>query len=231
MKVEFYPSSPEVEAIVPAPKPAAHYIPQWYKDIPKFAKSDIQIDDNGRLKGVGLKSCVPFLDAMINGYIQETWQDIAVDFRDGGLKVSCPTDLKLFDSRQTLSTPLHESFYQTEFVWKAPWMPRLPKGWSMLFVQPLNHTELPFETATGIQDADNFYHSPFGNFPFYIRYGFKGIIPAGTPMYQMIPIKRESWESKTMKFDFREQYKRSNMIAKKFHGAYATMFHVKKEFK
>jgi antitoxin (DNA-binding transcriptional repressor) of toxin-antitoxin stability system len=34
-----------------------------------------------------------------------------------------------------------------------------------------------------------------GNFPFYIRKGFSGVIEAGTPIAQIIPIKREPWKA------------------------------------
>ena len=33
----------------------------------------------------------------------------------------------------------------------------------------------------------------WGNVPFFIKSGFEGVIPAGTPIAQLIPIKREKW--------------------------------------
>lgn len=231
MEIKFYPSSEETSIFIPPPKPAATYIPKWYRDIPKFSKKEVVLNEHGRLDGMNVKSCVPFLDSMMSGYIQETWQDIAVEHRNGRVQVSCPTDPRMLSTRNELSIPVSEAFYQIEFVWKAPWMPRLPKGWSMLYTSPLNHVELPWETGSGVQDSDNFYHSPFGNLPFYIKYGFTGIIPAGTPMYQMIPVKRESWKSEVMPWDKEGQYRRVKMIATRFEGAYRDLFHAKKEYR
>jgi hypothetical protein len=35
--------------------------------------------------------------------------------------------------------------------------------------------------------------SSYGNLPFFLKEGFEGIIPKGTPIAQIIPFKRESW--------------------------------------
>jgi hypothetical protein len=35
-----------------------------------------------------------------------------------------------------------------------------------------------------------------GSIPFFIKKGFEGIIPAGTPILQIIPFKKDNWTSK-----------------------------------
>jgi hypothetical protein len=40
-------------------------------------------------------------------------------------------------------------------------------------------------------DSDQY--STSGNIPFFIKEDFSGVIPAGTPFAQIIPIKRDSW--------------------------------------
>lgn len=233
MKIEFYPSSKETGLVIPPPKPAAHYVPDWYKRVPKFSEKNMVLsEESGRLDGLTMKSCAAFSDSMINGYIQETWQDIVIQYKDDTLTIGKQIVPEMVSSRGgNFHSPIGKGFYQNEFTWRSPWMPRLPKGYSMLIIHPANHVELPFETAAGIIDSDNFYHSPFGNMPFYVKYGFSGIIPAGTPMYQMIPIKRESWRSVVKEWNEEEQGKRVNMIARKAYGAYKELFHVKKDFR
>lgn len=232
MKIKFYPSSKDVELLVPPPKPAAFYIPDWYRGIKKFSETGIHLNESGVVEGINIKSCVPFLDGMINGYIQETWQDLVVDNSNGILSISAQITPEMVGSRGgDFHSPMGKGFYKNEFVWRSPWIARLPKGWSVLVTSPVNQVHLPFQTATGVIDSDNFYHSPFGNFPFYIKEGFRGIIPAGTPMYQIIPIKRESWKSETMPWNKDEQLKRIFMIASKTYGAYKSLFHVRKDFK
>lgn len=232
MKIKFYPSSKEVSLLVPPPKPSVFYVPRWYRDIKKFSEKDMHINETGAVDGINLKSCMPFFDGMVNGYIQETWQDIVVDNTDQRLTLSAQIVPEMIGSRgKDFHSPIGKGFYQNEFVWRSPWIPRLPKGWSALVTSPVNQVHLPFQTATGIIDSDNFYHSPFGNFPFYIKEGFRGIIPAGTPMYQIIPIKRESWKSEIMPWNEDEQSKRIFMIASKSYGAYKKLFHVRKDFR
>jgi hypothetical protein len=58
--------------------------------------------------------------------------------------------------------------------------------------------ELPFTTMSGVVDTDD-YELPV-NLPFLIKEGFMGIVPKGTPVAQVIPIKREAWTSESMKF-------------------------------
>jgi hypothetical protein len=232
VKIQFYPSNKDVELLVPPPKPSGFYIPKWYKDIKKISEKTISLNESGRLDGVNIKSCLPFLDGMLNGYIQETWQDLAVSETNGTVSIGSNDFPEMVSSRGgDFHSPIGPTFYQNEFVWKSPWIPRLPKGWSALFIHPVNQIHLPFETATGMVDSDNFYHIPLGNLPFYIRKGFRGVIPKGTPMYQIIPIKRGPWVSDPRPWDEEEQKKRVFMIASKFHGAYRDLFHVKKEFK
>jgi hypothetical protein len=37
-----------------------------------------------------------------------------------------------------------------------------------------------------------------GSMPFFLREGFSGVIPAGTPFAQIIPFKREDWTSEVI---------------------------------
>jgi len=127
MKIEFYPSSKEVSLVVPPPKPAAFYTPAWYKKIEKFSEKDLD-SDKPELAGPNVKSCVPFFDAMTAGYIQETWQDIVVDYRNDNLSVMFPVTPKIMETRKRVSIPIGKEFYPTEFVWFIPWMPRYQMG-------------------------------------------------------------------------------------------------------
>jgi hypothetical protein len=230
MNIEFYPSSRDVQLLVPPPRPAATYIPEWYKKEEKFSEKNINIELLDTT-GPGVKSCVPFLDAMMTGYIQETWQDIIVGFSSkGSLEIRFSFDPPILESRPSPSIPVGMEFYNTEFTWKLPWIPRLPKGWSAIYLPPLNQPTLPFSCPSGIIDSDEFFHIRHGNYPFYIKKGFEGVIPVGTPMFQIIPFKRESWKSKNNKWNEDEQKKREFILKKHSFGAYKKIFHIKKSF-
>ena len=103
----------------------------------------------------------------------------------------------------------------------------MPDGYSGLIVHPLNRLDLPFFTISGTVDFDTFYYPKVTNIPFYIKKGFSGIIPKGTPMFQIIPVKREHWESKKEK-NHTEENNLKNSIFK--NGIYRKDNWVKKRF-
>jgi hypothetical protein len=188
MKITFVPGTKEIEDIVMFPKPAKSFIPDWYKDIE--AGKDL----------INVKKCMPFLDSMSNGYIQTTWCDINIINEADKLRIMFDSKVPLFKYREKSDMPIDDFFYNIEFSWQRPWSTILPKGYSALVVHPLNRIDLPFMTLSGIVDFDKSIHAQIGNIPFYIKKGFTGIIPAGTPMFQILPIKREDWKSETQEY-------------------------------
>jgi hypothetical protein len=99
-----------------------------------------------------------------------------------------------------------------------------------MFVQPM-HRESVFTILPGIVDTD-MYTAPV-NFPFVINdSNFEGLIPKGTPIAQVIPIKRDAWK---MEFGGQEELiEQANITTKlqtKFFDRYKTMFWSRKEYK
>jgi antitoxin (DNA-binding transcriptional repressor) of toxin-antitoxin stability system len=86
-----------------------------------------------------------------------------------------------------------EGYYKEHFAWFPEWSVETPPGYSALYTHPLNRFELPFLTVSGIIDNDKVILP--GSMPFFVKEGFVGIIEAGTPIAQIIPFKREDWES------------------------------------
>jgi hypothetical protein len=84
-------------------------------------------------------------------------------------------------------------FHEKHFAWWADWAVEVPEGYSVLYTQPFNRFELPFVTTSGIIDNDKV--TLPGTMPFFVVKGFTGVLPAGTPYAQMLPFKRENWES------------------------------------
>ena len=75
------------------------------------------------------------------------------------------------------------------------WTIEAPPGYSLLFTHPINRSDLPFTTLTGLVDCDTFHRSPV-HFP--ARWhdaGFNGVLPKGTPVAQCLPVKRETWSA------------------------------------
>lgn len=229
-KISFYPSSKDVSLVVPPPKPAKFYIQQWYKDIKMFNNTGKPVYKDGIIKNLSIKSCMPFYDAMISGYIQETWCDINITpGENGDVHYNFSGFPPIMRHRDEPSLNTIDEFYNIEFVWLTPWIPKVSKGYSLLFTSPQNFI-LPFKTTSGIIDSDVFYHVVNGATPFYIKKDFSGTIPAGTPMYQMIPIKRDNWKSYVEEWNEDLTTARTGVRMKKFIGLYRNYFHVKKSY-
>lgn len=230
LEIKFIPASQQVENFVQYPKPTKMYVPDWYKKGENVAPSKFKYSGNGSIDNPVLKMCAPFFDAMSHGYVQESWCDIYIEKKQNEIKYYYSHEPKIIDARPEINIPKNNIFYNAEFTWFIPWMPKLPKGYSALFITPMNRPDLPFENSAGIIDSDQYFHSSFGKIPFYIKNNFEGIIPCGTPIYQIIPIKRESWKSSIEKYDEKNNSIMSYKSRKHFWGNYKKNFWTKKYF-
>ena len=114
--------------------------------------------------------------------------------------------------------------------WINPWSIKTPKGYSCLFTQPM-HRPSVFTILDGVVDTDK-YDSPV-NFPFLLNdWDFEGLIPAGTPMAQVIPFKRDSWKMKLGNSEnFKRQQNTTVHLRTSFFDSYKTKFRQPKEYK
>lgn len=176
------------------PALAKKFLPEWYKQ----SESDF-VDAEG-VPHAGVKRCIPFLDSMLSGYMLVTPMDIFVSRNDDGtLKLgwnASPAFADFVSERPKQSgelLPRPPGHLPNHLAFKGSWGFKTPKGWSVLVVHPLNRHDLPWTITSGIMDSDKY--STSGNIPFFLKEDFIGMIPAGTPFAQLIPIKRASWKS------------------------------------
>ena len=183
------------------PKPVIKTIPDWYRNGDRYAKhpttGEYWKDPQNGGKIPTWKSCPSVYDIMGSGYAYRTPCDIEFKENSYGQIEAKVLDDKNRDFLQVrppmpgFKAPM--GYHEVHFAWWADWAVELPEGYSALYSQPFNRFELPFITTSGIIDNDKV-HLP-GTMPFFVAKGFQGIIPAGTPYAQIIPFKRESWES------------------------------------
>jgi hypothetical protein len=232
--VKFNPVSKEAELLVKPPQPASKCLPEWYKKMGAFETQKPEIDDLGSANTTA-KLCMPFYDSLSAGYIQETWQDIYISANEEDPEnpfYNYPTKPGIISHRLNTRVPKGAEFYSTEFTFIPQWIPELPRGWSMLYTAPLNRMDLPFVMASGFVDSDKFTQAMDNSqMPFYLKKPFTGLIPKGTPMYQMIPIKRSSWKSFAQHYNYEEQLKVGLAPAFHFWGGYKKYFWTKKEYR
>jgi hypothetical protein len=190
-------------------KPAKSFIPEWYKDSSRYVgnndKLQVSLDGNSN---PGIKLCSPFLDSLTTGYIATLWQDIYVEKTELGSSIrwrpsqhekhiessDSPVNERPRRNGPAEHLPTPAGHQEQHFAWLHPYTFELPEGYSAIVTHPLNRFDLPFTTLSGVVDADLFPMVP-GNIPFFIKNNFSGLIKQGTPIFQIIPFKRESWKS------------------------------------
>lgn len=178
--------NPEIDYIKPTP--AIKEIPGWFKSIEAVRNNDLTI-----------KRCIPILDGFGAGYIFKTSVDYFYDkdyerFLDNGVSKAITYHPEI----QIDGMEIDDSYSTRPYKWINNFFIKTPKGYSTLFVHPLNRTDLPFLTLSAVVDTDK--HPLTVQFPFLIKKEFSGLIPAGTPIVQAIPFKRDDW-----KIDFPEE--------------------------
>jgi hypothetical protein len=152
-----------------------------------------------------VKRCIPFLDAMSVGYmllthipiiiVQEADSSIRLKFLDDIHKhyTQIHPPIETHSSDQLVHSPIES---MTILKYMSPWIIETPKDYSLLFVPPLNRLDNPIIPLSGLVDSDKFFSVV--NIPFVspmLQPGGELYIPVGTPVCQIIPIKRDSWSS------------------------------------
>ena len=178
---------PEDEGLIAEPVPAKSSLPAWFRRLPGIDESRVTATNNG----LTVKRCMPFLDALSVGWIIPVAVPVRLEITEGGRTVTAGWE---FD-REMVSN--HGSFqiagspYEPHPPMKFHnyWTIRTPKGWSSLFLPPINRPNGVIEILSGLVDTDS-YRSPV-NFPF-VAIAPDGVytIKKGTPLVQVIPFRR-----------------------------------------
>jgi hypothetical protein len=216
-------------ADIEQPKLASKLLPNWYKNMESYIGKEKKPSGNASTTAT-IKRCLPVLDAITAGYIIESPADVWVSKKEEGQWFEW-ADFGLISFHPIEQAPEHPARKPFPYPkWTNPWSITTPKGYSTLFIQPM-HRESVFTILPGIVDTDT-YSAPV-NFPFVINdITFEGLIPKGTPIVQVIPFKRNSWNMEIgTKEDFDRQNKISKKLQSKFFDRYKSMFWTRKEYK
>ena len=218
------------------PVPASKVIPEWYKNLESYTGGEKRPDGNAGTTATA-KRCMPIFDAITGGYIIFTHTDLWVsqqEDEDGEMiqhyEWSSLNALSFHPKHQLPEHPDGAGHKVSYPKWDNAWIVETPKGYSTLFIPPV-HRETPISILPGIVDTDT-YKSPV-NFPFVLKDPkMVGMIPAGTPIVQVVPIKRDSWE---MKFggqnEYNEHLSASKRLNSTFFDRYKNKFRQPKEYR
>lgn len=217
------------------PRPAKHYVPEWYRKIPKTVNRDPKVNPVTQEYEHTVKACVPVLDAFTSGFIQELNMDIEIRKEKSGLVSFVWPRQNPWEPVRAPRNPVAmkgfvhpEGYYPNPYLWIQPFEFNVPKGYSLLITHPFNRYDLPFQTMSAIVDVDVFPQR--AEITFYLKDDFEGVIKRGTPIFQAIPFKREKWESEIASYDNSWRLKWVNLSRNVFGGAYRENFWHKKEF-
>jgi hypothetical protein len=179
----------EDEGVIAPPVPAKAHLPDWFRKLPAVSRDHVSTTNNG----LTVKRCMPFLDAMTTGWLLTLAATVRLEITQSGTVVNAGWE---FDRVMVSNHGAH----QVSGNPKEPrppckfhnyWSIRTAPGWSCLFVPPLNRPSQPFECVSGIVDTDTYFadiHLPF------FASAPDGIytIEKGTPLVQVIPVRRDA---------------------------------------
>jgi len=236
--IKFEPFNAEIAQLYECPKPASASLPHWYREAPLHLDGDKETGLSATTNAVSnltIKGCSPFLDALTTGYMFVLPFD--VEFRrnaQGMTNVRWATNMNLIgghapEQAPGLPTPFNGS--PTILKWSPGWRVSTPAGYSSIFTHPFNRADLPFQTMTGVVDTDTY--SLGVDIPFQLLNINRDIfiLEKGTPICQVIPFKRDDWESETLEFDEESNKKGIFALKSKIVRSYRTQYWQKKSYK
>ena len=235
--LEWFLNTDDDKFILGSPDPSSSNIPSWYKSLTRFFDRDNNPTESLTMDKphgarLTIKTCMPFLDSLTSGYLLKLWCDINIRHEEAGPVIewaSVVDPLVVRDSGTVLDTPVLDGFLPMTTVWFCPWGFKTPPGYSLLITHPFNRWDLPFITSSGIVDSDSFY-AP-GNIPFSLSRNFTGVIKQGTPIAQIIPIKRESWQAVSNQSIQTEGNLKATKLRNFLYGGYKAVMWHKKQYK
>lgn len=199
-KIRFFCELDEVKErypIVPAQKVKFNWFKQSSKNFKQIA------DERGSYEQIsGVVKCPGIRPVMQKGFIVQSWFDLTIKFHEDGFEYFVPQGIMSYLEEQKFtkslvngfnnaepahSTPIHQSQFQGLLKITTPWSVSIPKGWELL-IQPIPYPDdVNFSAVHGILESGDFYH--LNAIIRCNQFNKEFTIPAGTPLFQVIPIK------------------------------------------
>lgn len=211
------------------PTPAKQSLPDWYAKLKPFEPAPIPKENTQTSK-----RCVPMFDSFFTGYTLYTPVDVEISMNEHGkyrYRWAHSLPVEFLALWQLGDYGLINERYESVPKMPNPWGVKTPPGYSCLYIPPVNRDDAIFEIFSGVVDTDKFHQG--GSLPFLFKEkSFEGTIPAGTPMAQVIPFRRESYEMKIGDDSERTlMEKQFNAMRLVFVNGYRKMFWSPKSYK
>lgn len=180
---------------IPEPTPLKKHIPDWFKKIPAFRERDAS-----GFPALTAKKCLPLVDAMSLGWVIPLQADLHVITNDDCSIINakpregCPISVVERHSWGQVSSEKWTGYKQDPLKFINHWIIKTKPGWSCLFQALPNVLQQDFMCLSGVVDTDR-YHNMI-NFPaVWLKANADVTLPAGTPLVQVIPFKRNEMKA------------------------------------
>jgi hypothetical protein len=201
---------------LPRPVAARSILPDWLRDMPAHAHSNIH---DREIRTV--KQCPPFVDAMAYGFTILLPCDVIVERGSFSWHWDIPEPATEGHPRAPLSFHPPAQFPGAPFArdgqaalkFNSFWTIELEDGWSLFATHPINRDDLPFRLISGLVDSDRFYDGGI-NFPaVWVQPEFSGVLKKGTPVAQCFAVPRTAAELRFESFDTARQVAYAETVA------------------
>lgn len=214
------------------PIPANKLIPEWYKKAKSYLNDKKKPNMDQAYTTV--KKCVPVFDSITAGYLILLGRDVYCEQVESGPFFHWRTEsdkenefLTQHSDFQAQGHPDNVLGHQLKF--ENEWVIKTEPGYSCLIIPPM-HRDNKIVILPAIVDTDKYYEKI--NLPFNLQdNNFEGMIEAGTPIAQVIPFKRESYEMKVVPVDKEKSLYNQKIVSSKLFDAYRNLFWSRKEYK
>jgi len=194
MQIKFFARNKTVFQLQKKPIPAKNYMPEWIKKMSLYYPEN-KLKISSSTSNMTVKKCPPYLDVLQAGYYVQLHTDVFITQHDNNYHI----DWKVKDSpfeihgeqSKLIETPHGYHEHVVKYLWGV--IPKVPKGYSLLVIHPQAYQNLPFKTVPAIVDCDTLTFN--FTLPVWVSKNHEGIIKKGTPIAQLIPIKRDTWNS------------------------------------
>jgi hypothetical protein len=241
-KIIFQSAKKHADLFLNVPEPSYKNIPFWYKQQKLFSNNEndfLKANKKAVLEEnkfhYTYKTCTPLVDTLTSGYIIKTSADMLIlnlgkETYEPEIQWNVSWNLADKQNDEVLGNyPVPHGYYPGLFRWTIDYKVITPTGYSLWITHPSHRHDLPFLTINGFVDTDK--HPNHLVLPFFIQNNFEGIIPKGTPIAQIIPIKRDSWHHEHTKYNPDEDNYVSDYVKTSFIRAYKKKYWTKKEYK
>jgi hypothetical protein len=181
--------------VIAKPVPATKHLPTWFKSLPPKLGENAFGDST-------IKRCMPFLDAMTAGWLIPLGADVHITTSEDGSFAPWRSTfgsetkpmIEYHALRQVSGAKVpHPMAPRQPMKFMNYWFIKVPKEYSLLFISPLEREDKRFRCLPGLVDSP-YAEREYVNFPFLmLKDNFNGVIEKGTPLVQVIPVRKDSF--------------------------------------